>query len=144
MMIVNVKTKTLIYGNARYACRIGREGYIEAARGREGDWKTPLGTYALRYGFYRADRLPKPKSALTFHALKEDDGWCDASGDIAYNLPVKLPYPVSAEVMSAIFLHVAHIDDKPTAGCVAVSPDVMAALLPVLHRGMTIEITRFP
>lgn len=166
MMIVNAKTKTLIYGNARYHCRIGRDGYIPQNEGREGDWKTPLGTYALRYGFYRADRLPKPQSDLTFHALNEDDGWCDASGDIAYNLPVKLPYPASAEAMwkesgvydivivlghndsppvadlgSAIFLHVAHINDKPTAGCIAVSPDVMAALLPVMHRGMTIEIT---
>jgi len=156
-LIVNAKDKTLTSRGIIYQCRIGREGFITQDKGREGDWKTPLGTYAVRYGFYRADRVPAPLSLLTFHALKPDDGWCDAPQDIAYNMPVRLPYPASTEKMwkeggvydiiivlghnddppaaglgSAIFLHIARIDDRATAGCIAVSPDVMAVLLPRL------------
>lgn len=164
-LIVNAKDKTLTAGGVSYPCRIGRAGFTDQAKGREGDWKTPLGTYAIRYGFYRSDRLPRSLSGLTFHALKPDDGWCDAPGDIAYNMPVRLPYPASAEVMwkadgvydivivlghndsppeqnlgSAIFLHVAHIDDRATAGCIAVTPCIMTAILPALSLGMQIII----
>lgn len=154
-LIVNAKSKTLFCGPARYSCRIGRDGYIEGELGQEGDWKTPLGRHAIRYGYYRADRVATPRSRLSFFALRETDGWCDDRDDRAYNLPVRLPYPASAEALwkdsgvydiiivlghndapprpgqgSAIFLHISHIDDKPTAGCIAVSPDVMARILP--------------
>ena len=164
-LIVNAKDKTLHVDAATYLCRIGKAGFVAGDKGREGDLKTPLGTYCARYGFYRADRVPPPPGPLTFHAIKSDDGWCDAPGDMAYNMPVRLPYPASAEVMwkdngvydivivlshndsppqpglgSAIFLHVARSDDKATAGCIAVSPDVMAAILPGLKPGAEIVI----
>ena len=164
-VIVNAQTLTLTIGGNAYPCRIGRDGFIDKNLGREGDWKTPLGTYAFRYGFYRADRLPPPRSALQFLALKPNDGWCDAAHDIAYNLPVRLPYCASAEALwkdsgvydvvvvlghndsppksehgSAIFLHICHIDETPTAGCIAVTPDVMALLLPKAWPDMTLKI----
>lgn len=164
-LIVNAKSKTLTAGDNAYPCRIGRAGGIDQAKGREGDGKTPLGIYKFRYGFYRADRVPPPPGALTFHALKPDDGWCDAPGDLAYNMPVKMPYPASAEQMwkeggvydivivlghndsppagdlgSAIFLHVARTDDRATAGCIAVTPDVMAQILPHISPGGVIDI----
>jgi len=153
-----------------YPCRIGREGYIDAQKGREGDEKTPLGHYKLRFGFYRADRLPTPKSALTFWPILRNDGWCDASGDPAYNRFVRLPYPQSHEVLwrddgaydiilvmshnddppqidengvglgSAVFIHIAQPDDRKTLGCIAVTPDDMARLLPHLYVGMDINI----
>lgn len=165
MIVVNCKTKTLTAGKASHPCIVGRESYIPQAQGREGDFKTPLGTYALRYGFYRADRLPKPNCDLTFRAIRDDDGWCDAPEDPAYNMAVRLPYPANHEVMkkdsgvydivivlghnddppapglgSAIFLHICHPDHRPTAGCIAVEPDVMVKLLPHLKRGDFIEI----
>lgn len=164
-LIVNAKSKTLTAGGITYPCRIGRSGFVKQASGREGDGKTPLGTYMFRYGFYRDDRVSAPRTGLTFHALKPDDGWCDAPGDPAYNMPVKLPYPAGAEVMwkmsgvydivivlghndsppvadlgSAIFLHVAHIDSRATAGCIAVAPDVMAQILPHIKSGGAIDI----
>ena len=76
-------------------CRIGKAGVIPMVDGCEGDAKTPLGEYRLRFGFYRADRLPKPKSKLTFRALSPDDGWCDAPDDPAYNRYIRLPYPAA-------------------------------------------------
>ncbi|MEE9346907.1 MAG: L,D-transpeptidase family protein [Robiginitomaculum sp.] len=164
-LIVNAHKCELIAGGVAYPCRIGRDGYIEGALGAEGDYKTPLGRYAFRYGFYRADRVATPPSDLQFYPLRKDDGWCDAPNDAAYNMPVALPYPASAERLwkqsgvydmvivlghndsppvvglgSAIFLHIAHYDDRPTAGCIAVSPDVMAAILPAIKPGGFIDI----
>ena len=96
-----------------------------------------------------------PATALPSQPIGPDDGWCDAPGDAAYNQPVKLPYPASAEALwledhvydlivvlghnddppvsgmgSAIFLHLARPDYAPTAGCVALArPDLEAVLL---------------
>lgn len=164
-IFVDTTARRINFCGESYPCRIGRDGTVPFERGREGDFKTPLGTYRLRYGFYRADRLPVPPGALPFWPIRLDDGWCDAPADAAYNQPVRLPYPASAESLirddpaydiiivlghndsppaagkgSAIFLHVARIDDTQTAGCIAISPDVMAALLPRLSPGDTITM----
>jgi L,D-peptidoglycan transpeptidase YkuD (ErfK/YbiS/YcfS/YnhG family) len=102
---------------------------------------------------------------MVFHALREDDGWCDAPDDPAYNRPVRLPYPASAENLfrdshvydvilvlgyndsppesglgSAIFLHVAREGYKPTEGCVAISAEHMLELLPKLKPGCVVDI----
>lgn len=108
--------------------RIGKSGFTPAARGREGDGKTPLGRYHLRFGLYRADRLPRPpagkdeRRALVFWPLQKDDGWCDAPGDGAYNRFVKLPYPASHERLWRedgaydLVLVISHNDSPPAAG----------------------------
>lgn len=143
-------------------CAIGRAGACAASDKREGDGKTPLGTYALRWAGYRADRLDPPSTGLPLRALKPQDGWCDAPQDPAYNCYVRHPYPASAEQLwrddglydllvvlghndapvvsglgSAIFLHCALPDDrgglKPTAGCAAVPCAGLLALLARLH-----------
>lgn len=146
-------------------CRIGKAGTAPLAEGREGDAKTPLGDYILRFGFYRADRLPRPHSNLTFRALRPDDGWCDAPQDPAYNRYIRLPYPASHERLwredgaydiilvlshndsppvpnlgSAVFIHVAQPDDRQTLGCVALAPEEMVKLLPKLEMGMAVRI----
>lgn len=163
---VNVSKNTLSIARKTYACAIGKNGFIEMEQGREGDGKTPLGEYAIRYGFYRSDRVDLPDTNIVFHALSETDGWCDAPDDPAYNRPVKLPYPRSAENLcresrvydiivvlghndnppvpdlgSAIFLHVAREGYKPTEGCVAVSLENMLALLPEITPKSRIEIS---
>jgi len=153
-----------------YSCRIGKNGYIHTKKGREGDEKTPLGDYKLRFGLYRPDRVPPPPSPLTFWPMRPNDGWCDASNDPAYNRFIRLPYPASHEVLwredgaydiilvmshnddppqidengvglgSAVFIHIAQPDDRKTLGCIAVTPDDMAQLLPHLSVGMDIKI----
>lgn len=164
-LIVNCEQKTLSYSGVTYPCRIGREGFICGEQGREGDEKTPLGTYRLRFGFYRADRLAKPQSPLTFHALDPTDGWCDAADDPAYNRYVRLPYAASHEKLwredgaydvilvmnhndsppvpglgSAVFIHITQPDDRSTLGCIALEPEVMVRLLPHLSHQTEIEI----
>ncbi len=164
-LIVNAARKTIEVNGSVYPCRIGRGGFIGSDLGREGDEKTPLGDYALRFGLYRADRLPEPPSPLTFWPLRENDGWCDDPKDAAYNRFVRLPYPASHENLwredgaydiilvmshndsppiaglgSAVFIHIAQPDDRETLGCVAVSPDVMANFLNRLTQEMPVQI----
>lgn len=152
-------------GNLRLACRIGRQGSVPEDQGREGDEKTPLGNYVLRFGLYRADRLQKPRSKLTFRPLRQNDGWCDAPDDPAYNRFIRLPSAASHEALwredgaydiilvmshndapptpglgSAVFIHVAQPDDRKTMGCIALAPDEMVALLPHLEMGMEVHI----
>ncbi len=169
-IIVNTSARTIEFGGKSYPCRIGRKGVVAAAQGREGDEKTPLGTYHLRFGLYRAYRLPRPpttakKGPLAFRPLRQDDGWCDAPNNAAYNRHVRLPYPASAERLwrgdgaydiilvmshndsppeqgkgSAVFIHVAQADDRETLGCVTVTPEVMVRLLPELRPGMAVKV----
>ena len=136
-----------------------------SSKGREGDHKTPIGNYHMRFGLYRADRLPHPKTKLNFRPLRKDDGWCDATDDPAYNRFIRLPFSASHEKLwrkdgaydviivmshndsppisglgSAVFIHVAQPDDRQTLGCVALEPDVMIKLLPELYFDMPVQI----
>ena len=145
-------TARLTAGGKTFACVIGRTG--ARADKREGDGATPIGRFAIRRVLYRADRGPKPVTTLPISSITVDDGWCDAPADAAYNRPVKLPYPASAETMtrddrlydvvvvlghnddpvvpdagSAIFLHITPADGGPTAGCIALAPDDLRAVL---------------
>lgn len=147
-------------------CALGKAGVIAAADKREGDNKSPLGSWAIREVLYRPDVYPDgPRTALPTKAMAQDDGWCDAPGDPAYNRPVKLPYPASAERMwrddhvydlvgvlahnddppvpgmgSAIFLHLARDGYPGTEGCVALAREDLEALLAVAGPGDVVEI----
>lgn len=132
-------------GERRFVCALGRSGV--SAEKREGDGSTPLGSFPLRELRYRQDRLPVPATELPLVPTSPADGWCDAPEDPAYNKPVRLPYPASAETMwrddhlydlvvvlghndepvvphagSAVFFHLAREEGgelQPTEGCVA-------------------------
>jgi len=156
-------------GRCRFAgreapCALGRSGVIAAERKREGDGASPLGVWPIERVLYRADRGPRPITGLPTAAILEDDGWCDAPDDPAYNRPVRLPYPASCERMwrddevydivcvlghndppraglgSAIFLHCARPTYSPTEGCVALARADLEALLALAAPGATIEI----
>ena len=143
-------------------CVMGEAGV--AARKQEGDGATPCGLLALRRVLYRADRLAPPHCpGLPREPIAPDDGWCDDASHADYNRPVRLPHPGHHELLwredatydllavlghnddpvrrgagSAIFLHVARADERPTAGCIALH---RADLLWVLASGLSaIEI----
>ena len=141
-----------LWGARTFRAALGLAGVSEEKR--EGDRATPVGSFPMREVLYRPDRLGAPGTRLPVRALAADDGWCDAPEDRAYNRPVKLPYPASAEHLwradhiydlivplgynddpvrpgrgSAIFLHVARPDYSGTEGCVALA---LADLLRVL------------
>lgn len=147
-------------------CALGRSGVIGAADKREGDGATPLGLWPIRRLLYRPDRGAS-KTALPSFAIAETDGWCDDPGDPAYNRPVTLPYPASAERLwredavydwigvlghnddppvpglgSAIFLHLARDGYSPTEGCVALSRPDLQRLLALAGPGSAIAVRR--
>lgn len=153
-------------GTRQVRCALGRSGVVPAADKREGDGASPAGVWPIRRVLYRPDKSPAPQTALPVAAIAPDDGWCDAAGDPAYNRPVKLPYPASAERMwrtedeaydvvvvlghndepvvdgagSAIFLHLRKPGYTPTEGCVAVAPEDMRSLLETAKPGDAVEI----
>ncbi|MDB5468173.1 MAG: hypothetical protein JWQ46_2935 [Phenylobacterium sp.] len=152
-------------GDRKVRCALGPAGVIPAAEKREGDGASPAGVWPLRGVLYRPDRGAAPQTELPAEAMSPDAGWCDAPDDPAYNRPVKLPYPASAEAMwredgiydvvvvlghnddppvapmgSCIFLHLARPDFSPTQGCVAVTREDLERLLAQARPGDTLEI----
>ena len=153
----------LTIGQLVLPCALGRNGIV--VNGVEGDGATPAGTYPLRRILYRPDRRDHPDTELSCFPIGPRDGWCDAPGDAAYNRSVRLPYPASCEKLrrkdrlydtivvlghnddpvtpglgSAIFMHVAREDFRPTLGCVALSPDDLNRVLALTGRQSTVTI----
>ncbi len=154
-------------GERTVRCALGPAGVVEAAKKREGDGATPLGVWPLRRVLFRPDRGSSPRTALAMEPIAPDDGWCDDPADSAYNRPVKLPYPASAERMwredgiydlvvvlghnddppiagagSAIFLHLARPGYPPTQGCVALARADLEAVLALASPGDALEVVR--
>lgn len=152
-------------GQNVFPCALGRGGI--SANKREGDGATPLGVMRLLGGYFRNDHIRIGGTRLVMEAIRSDLGWCEVPDDRNYNRPVKMPYAASHETMrradelydycivldwnivprrrrggSAIFFHLARPDFSPTQGCVAVSAQVMARLLPHLSRGTLLEVRR--
>lgn len=144
-------------------CALGRSGL--RARKREGDGATPVGCWAVRRAFYRADKMSRPACGVSLSAIRRDWGWCDAPADRNYNRLVRLPYQASAERLwrddalydltvvlgyndrprrrgrgSAIFVHIAKPDLAPTEGCVALRPTDMRLFLQWLRPGAMLRI----
>ncbi|MGD1934558.1 MAG: L,D-transpeptidase [Candidatus Phaeomarinobacter sp.] len=144
-------------------CALGKNGVT--LEGREGDGATPAGTYPLRRVMYRGDKVARPVTSLETNPIGPLDGWCDDSNDAAYNRPVRLPYPSSAERLtrkdhlydtivvlghndapvvpdlgSASFMHVARPDFGPTLGCIALDPHDLRFVLQHMGRHSTIAI----
>lgn len=150
-------------------CALGSAGVVPAGAKREGDGATPAGLWPFRRVLWRPDRGPGPQTRLPCAPIAPDDGWCDAPDDAAYNLPVTLPYPASAERLwredrvydlivvlgynddpvapgagSAIFLHLAQPDFAPTQGCVAVAAGDLLHLLSLARAGDALRVRTRP
>lgn len=143
-------------GALRLPCALGRSG-IKVLK-REGDGATPRGRLPLRYVLYRLG-TSRPRTTLVSRPIRQDDGWCDSPTDRNYNRPIRLPYVASAEHLwradglydivvvlgyndvprirnrgSAIFMHVARGDLKPTEGCIALRSRDLRRLVSVMSR----------
>jgi L,D-peptidoglycan transpeptidase YkuD (ErfK/YbiS/YcfS/YnhG family) len=154
---------TLELGHRRVRCALGRSG--RRVGKREGDGASPIGAFALREVFYRADRGPRPLARMPVHRTAPADGWCDSARDANYNRFVRHPYRASAEHLwrcdglydllvvlgyndrpvlrgrgSAIFIHCARPGYAPTEGCIALARADLVRLMPALRRGMHLRI----
>jgi L,D-peptidoglycan transpeptidase YkuD (ErfK/YbiS/YcfS/YnhG family) len=142
----------LIAGPLALPVALGRGG-IKANK-REGDGGTPRGNFRPRRLWWRADRLPRPRTQLPIRRIRTDDGWCEDPRDRHYNRPVRLAatyqgdrlwrddrlYDLIVEIDhntrprvagrgSAVFMHVARPGFTPTAGCVALKTDALLRLV---------------
>jgi len=143
-MNIKLKNKFLYFNNYKLRCAIGKRGIV--LNKKEGDKKTPKGTFAFKYILYRKDRIPKIKSILSKKIIKKNMGWCNDPNSKFYNRLIKFPFKYRAEKLwlnkkiydliiivnynlnptikkkgSAIFLHLAKKNYTPTMGCIAVN-----------------------
>jgi L,D-peptidoglycan transpeptidase YkuD (ErfK/YbiS/YcfS/YnhG family) len=150
-------------GQTAIPVAIGRSG-IKANK-REGDGSTPRGRFGFVRLWWRADRLPRPHTALPARRIGREDAWCEDPVDRRYNHAVKLSPASTADRLwrddhlynlvieldhntrprmknrgSAVFIHVARPGFLPTAGCVALRASDLKRLLSVLGPGSRIEI----
>ncbi len=149
-------------------CAVGAAGLVPATAKREGDRATPIGVFALRYGFFEPGAWPDFPRDLEFPFVPYDPAmmWSEDPADPDYNRAVfeETPDPARATARratgqfdlfvpigwndavpdphrgSAIYLHVARPGLTPTAGCVAVAREHALALARRLVPGMTIDI----
>jgi len=153
----------LTFGDLTIACTIGRSGACAAGNKREGDGCTPLGVWPIRGVLLRPGKVEATGISLPWRWIRAHDGWSDDIADPAYNRPVRLPRPFSAESLirtddaydvivvlghndeppvagqgSAIFFHLS--EGRPTAGCIAIDRPDMFRLLPLLVPGDAMDI----
>ena len=151
-----------------FPAKVGKAGLVpKGAHKQEGDSATPVGGFGLRTAYWRPDRGPRPATSLPTYPIRPDDLWCDDPAHPLYNRPVTAPFLASYEKMwradrcydvcivldynlvrpapgqgSAIFFHLTTEDEAPgpTEGCVAVAPQVMHRLLPMLSTTTVMEV----
>jgi L,D-peptidoglycan transpeptidase YkuD (ErfK/YbiS/YcfS/YnhG family) len=142
----------LAAGPWRIPVALGRTGI--RVNKREGDGATPAGRFRLIRLWWRADRLPRPRTLLPTRPIGLLDGWCEDPSDRRYNRAIKLPLgqagdrlrradalydmiieidhnsrPRTAGRGSAVFIHVARTALGPTAGCIAMPAAILRQLL---------------
>lgn len=148
-----------VLGGLVLRCVLGKGGVKPATEKREGDGATPAARMPLRRVLFRADRVAPPRCAVPVEPIAPDEGWCDDPAHRSYNRRVRLPFDASHEVLwredplydivgvlgwnddpvergrgSAIFLHLARDDARPTEGCIALAA---RDLRRVLEAGLT-------
>lgn len=156
---------TFHINNKIYQCAWGQNG-VNVSK-REGDNTTPQGKFKLREIYYRFDRIPDYtiKTNLPTHPIKRIDAWCDDPNLHEYNSYITLPHTGSYERLwredalydivivigyndrptlrhkgSAIFLHVAANNYKPTKGCIALAKKDLIELLPYFSKDTILEV----
>ena len=163
-MTILVKNKhTLHIDEFKFRCCIGKNGLTKNKK--EGDKKTPKGTFGIENLYYRKDRLKKPISSLKCVKIKKDMGWCDdiyfpkkynkliktekkikheklKRKDHKYDLLIPIKYNFKKRISglgSCIFIHLTK-DYKPTAGCVALKKNDFLIMLKLIKKNSKIKI----
>jgi L,D-peptidoglycan transpeptidase YkuD (ErfK/YbiS/YcfS/YnhG family) len=164
-MKIFLKNKhTLQVDDFFFKCSIGKKGFTR--RKKEGDSKTPLGTFSIGDLFFRKDRIHKPKTLLRVREIKRNMGWCDDVNcpkkynqlikatnkvkherlkreDCKYDLLIPINYNTKKPILglgSCIFIHLTK-DYKPTAGCIALKKSDFLIMLKILKKNSKIKIS---
>ena len=163
-MNIIIKKHLLLYKGYKLKCCIGKSGLT--TRKKEGDLATPKGLFKLGLLYYRKDRIKTLKCKLKKKVIKKNMGWCDDVRSKKYNKEISFPFKYRAEKLyridriydifinikynhtpivkgngSAIFLHLANNNYKPTSGCVAIKKKDFLKILPLIYKKTKISIT---
>ena len=163
-MTILVKNKhTLQIDEFKFKCCIGKNGATRNKK--EGDKKTPRGTYRIENLYYRKDRKKKPSTLLKCIEINNHMGWCnDIRFPKEYNKFVKIQKKIRHEKLrridykydflipikynfnkpisnkgSCIFIHLTK-NYKPTAGCVALREKDFLIMLKLIKKNSKIKI----
>lgn len=162
-MTIKVKNKgTLEFKEFTFKCCFGLNGLTKTKK--EGDKKTPIGTFSLGNLFYRADKHEKPTTDLTCIRIDKKMGWCDdLTNKKFYNKLIRVNSKVKHEKLyradykydflipinynkkrilekgSAIFIHLTK-NYQPTAGCVGLRKKDLLILLKLINKKTKIKI----
>mgnify|MGYP001281648780 CR=1 FL=1 len=163
-MTIFVKNKhTLQISEFKFRCCIGKKGWTDNKK--EGDKKTPKGTYEIGNLYFRKDRQEKPSTLLKCIEIKKGMGWCNdirfpkkynkafkiekkikheklKRKDYKYDLLIPIKYNFKKPVTglgSCIFIHLTK-DYKPTAGCIALKEKDFLIMLKLIRKKSKIKI----
>jgi len=148
-------------GSQHALCAIGTAGI--GVKSKEGDGRTPIGRFQIIGWRRRAEAWPVFRADS--RPIRNFDGWCDDPAVFAYNRYVHLPFRARCETLtrsdgvydalgfidyntrprilgrgSAIFLHLAHEDYRPTAGCIALDRIAMRRLQKLWSNRLQISV----
>ena len=163
-MTILLKNKhTLQIDEFKFRCCIGKKGSTKSKK--EGDKKTPKGTFSIENLYFRKDRKEKPSTLLKCIEIKKNMGWCNdirfpkkynkliniekkikyeklKRKDYKYDLLIPIKYNFNNPTTgrgSCIFIHLTK-DYKPTAGCVALKEKDFLIMLKLIKRNTKIKI----
>ena len=163
-MTIFVKNKyTLQIDEFKFRCCIGKKGSTKNKK--EGDKKTPKGSFKIGNLYFRKDRIKKPKTLLKCIEIKKNMGWCDdvrfpkkynklikvekkikheklKRNDYKYDLLIPIKYNFEKTITglgSCIFIHLTK-DYKPTAGCIALKEKDFLIMLKLIKKNSKIKI----
>jgi len=163
-MTILVKNKhTLQIDEFRFKCCIGKNGSTKSKK--EGDKKTPKGTFQIENLYFRKDRREKPLTLLKCIPIKKTMGWCNdirfpkkynklfkiekkikheklKRKDYKYDLLIPIKYNFKKPITglgSCIFIHLTK-DYKPTAGCIALKEKDFLIVLKLIKKNSKIKI----
>tara|TARA_B100000945_G_scaffold274710_1_gene238252 strand:+ start:273 stop:764 length:492 start_codon:yes stop_codon:yes gene_type:complete len=163
-MHIYLKKKFLYFRDYKIKCSIGKRGLT--SRKREGDLKTPKGSFGFNLLYYRADRIKNIKTKIKRKKIQKKFGWCDDPSSKYYNKLIQFPFRGTAEKLylgnnmydiilvlnfntkpvvknrgSAIFLHITNKKFNYTKGCLAVKKRDLIKILPFINRRTKIIIS---
>ncbi len=163
-MTIFVKNKhTLQIDEFKFKCCIGKKG--STSNKKEGDKKTPKGTFEIENLYFREDRIKKPLTLLKCIKIKKDMGWCDDIGfpekynklikiekkigheklkrkDNKYDLLIPIKYNFSKPTTgkgSCIFIHLTK-NYQPTVGCIALKKKDFLIMVKLIKKKSKIKI----
>ena len=163
-MTILIKNKhTLQVDDFKFRCCIGKKG--STRNKKEGDKKTPKGTFEIENLYFRKDRKKKPLTLLNCIEIKKNMGWCDdvrfpkkynklfqiekkikheklIRKDHKYDFLIPIKYNFKKPITnrgSCIFIHLTK-NYRPTAGCIALKEKDFLIMIKIIKKDTKIKI----